>query len=255
MMELIVGRWVDQKWLHKRELMKSIKKTIFLLDINNYASELTKITRPYVKKYADRIGADIHIINKRKWPDMPIVYEKLQIKDLAKELQSDWNIYIDSDALIHPETPDFTNFIKKDTVLHNGADMAAIRWIYDEYFLRDGRDIGSCNWLTIASDWCLDLWTPLDISLEQALKNIQPTMEELRSNVIEKDHLIDDYTLSRNIARYGLKFETILDLSNRIGLQDSEFFWHLYTIPIEEKVSQMKETLERWKLPDGYNNL
>jgi hypothetical protein len=227
--------------------VKKIKKTVFTLSVDDYAPEITSLTFPHLKFYADRIGADFCIISDRKWPDMPPVYEKLQIQQLAKDMDNDWNIFFDADTLVHPETIDFTNYIGKDTVLHNGTDMAAVRWRYDEYFLRDGRNIGSCNWCTIASDWCLDLWTPLDIPFEQALDNIRATVYE-KNTIISDCHLIDDYTLSRNIARYGLKHETIVKLLPRIGLGEADFFFHVYTIPAEEKVKLLKETIKNWKL-------
>jgi hypothetical protein len=95
-------------------------------------------------------------------------------------------------------------------VLHHGVDMAAHRWNYDEYFLRDGRNIGSRNWFTVASDSCVDLWRPLDISLDEALRSIYPTVPELNGG-ITKEHLIDNYALSRNIAKFGLKATTFFD--------------------------------------------
>ncbi len=128
--------------------------------------------------------------------------------------------------------------------------MASIRWRYDEYFLRDGRNIGSCNWFTIASDWTRkDLYRPLDIPLEKALKNIHPIPNELKSG-ITREHLIDDYTLSRNIARYGLKFKGAMELQNERGLVNSFFFYHQYTVPIFEKVRMMKRVLDEWDV-DG----
>lgn len=222
-----------------------IKKVVYTLNVDNYAPEITRITYPYIERYASKIGAEFKIITDRKYPDMPPVYEKLQIHELGRE--NDWNIYIDSDALVHPETLDWTVFLKKDTVAHNGADFAPIRWYYDEYFLRDGRHIGSCNWMTIASDWCLDLWTPLDIPLEEALKNIRPVVGEINT-VITPEHLIDDYTLSRNIARFGLKFRTLIDIQKEIGLENANFFWHAYTLPIKEKVIQLKDMIKRWEI-------
>lgn len=225
--------------------MNSIKKTVFTLSVDKYAPEITKLTFPYMKRYAEKIGAEFVIINERKFPDMPPVYEKLQIRELAKKMGNDWNIFIDADALIHPETIDFTQLISKDTVLHNGSDFASIRWKYDEYFLRDGRNIGSCNWLAIASDWCLDLWNPLDIPLAEAVKNIYPIPNEL-AHGITKEHLIDDYTLSRNIAKYGLKFKTINNLLVENGLEKANFFYHQYTIPVEEKVVEIKKVIQNW---------
>ncbi len=233
---------------------KEIKKTIYTLNINpngspdGYAPEIRALTYPLIKHYAQKIGADFHEITKRKWPDYPIVYEKLQIYELSKEMQNDWNIYIDSDTLIHPDFMDITNPIPKDTVAHNGCDTADNRWRYDRFFHRDGRHIGSCNWFTVASDWCIELWHPLDdLTRDEAVHNIFPTVNEINT-IIETDHLIDDYTLSRNIAKYGLKFITFRDILKRLGYENPGFLWHQYTIPIDEKVARMKEVLKAWRL-------
>lgn len=226
-------------------------KTIYLLNIDQYAPEITALTYPLIRFYAHKIGATIEEITERKFPDWPVVYEKLQIYERAKANRSDWHIYIDSDALVHPEAIDFTNVIGKDTILHHGCDMAAVRWVYDDYFRRDGRHFGSCNWFTIASDWCLDLWKPLDIPLAEAVARIYPTVNELNT-VVTADHLIDDFTLSRNIARYGLKATTVIDLMKALFPIDAGFFWHSYTEPIAQKAASMKKVItENWKLPES----
>lgn len=228
---------------------KKFKKTIFTLNVNNYAPEITEITYPLIKRYADKIGADFYTIKDRKFPDFPPVYEKLQIYELGQKMENDWNIYIDSDALVHPDMIDVTNHISKNTVMHAGADLASNRWKYDRYFLRDGRNIGSCNWFTVASDQCIELWKPLDdLTLKEAISNINPTVHEL-STIIIPEHLIDDYTLSRNIAKYGLKFMTCMDLLRKLlGDNIPQYFWHQYTIPTEEKVIRMKQVLKEWGL-------
>lgn len=224
--------------------MKKINKTIFTLNIE-YSEQICELTYPLIYRYADKIGADVAVITHRKSPSMPVTYEKLQIREAAVQLDSDWIIYIDSDALIHPETPDLTTLLPMDTVAHNGSDFASVRWRYDEYFQRDGRNIGSCNWLAVASRLCLDLWQPLDITLDEALGNITPTANELATG-ITREHLIDDYTLSRNIARYGLKFERLQDVFSRQGLGGANFFWHQYTIPIDEKIVEMRKVIKLW---------
>jgi len=227
---------------------KKEKKTIFTLNVDNYAPEITELTYPLLKRYAKKIGADFHIINERKFPDWPPVYEKLQIYELGQEMENDWNIYIDGDALVHPDTIDWTNHLKKDTVAHNGKDLNDIRWKFDRFFKRDGRFIGSCNWFTVGSDWCIDLWHPLDdLTRAEAVENISACAHELNT-IITNDHLIDDYTLSRNIAKYGLKFTTFQQILKDVGFPDCSFFWHLYTIPIEEKVIKMKQVLQGWGL-------
>jgi hypothetical protein len=248
-----------------------VKKAVWTLNLgNNYAPEVTEITYPLMKHYAHKIGAEFNVITERQFPEWPITLEKLQIYKLGRSYE--WNIFADSDALIHPEMFDPTNHLKKDTVAHNGSDMAGNRWRYDQYFLRDGRHIGSCNWFAIASEWCLDLWHPPDDQTpEEALANIFPTVEELapitfakdqqgnrildsqkkfimrEKEVITPEHLIDDYLLSRNIARFGLKFMTVMDIQK--DRQDRGFYmWHCYSEQVPEKVRQMREVLALWGL-------
>lgn len=227
---------------------KPLKKCVFTLRVNDYAPQICDITYPLIKRWADKIGAEFYVIKDRKYPDWAPVYEKLQIYDIAREMGNDWNIYIDSDALVHPDLMDITQLIPKDTVMHNGSDHASNRWRYDRYFMRDGRHIGSCNWFTMASDWCVELWKPLDdITQEEAVARISPIVHELNT-VITADHLIDDYTLSRNIAKYGLKFTTFMQVLEKIGRGRDSYLYHEYTIPITEKVIRFHKVMRAWGL-------
>lgn len=256
-----------------------MNKRIYLLNValdgnpHGFQPRVRSLTFPLIANYARKIGASIVTINTRKFPDFPITYEKLQIHDLAKRevtaqiaiagappfgfsLQSvvvppaEWNIYIDLDALVSPEFFDVTAMIPMDHVAHNGRDMANMRWRYDQYFKRDGRHWGSCNWFTVASDWCLDVWRPLDdITAAEAMRNINITIQEHNSGECRTDHLIDDYTLSRNIARFGLKATTLIDVCKTLGFIQpngqgyNPFLWHIYTEPEEVKLSRMLDTL------------
>jgi hypothetical protein len=219
-------------------------KTVWTLNIGDYAPKLCELTYPLILAYAKKIGADFRIINERHYPDFPVVYEKLQIFHRGRG--NDWNVYIDSDAMVFPDMFDITERIPKDTVAHWGQDHASNRWRYDNYFRRDGRDIGSCNWFTAASDWCIDLWHPLDdppedLSLADTIERIQPITKE-RLAGITPEHLIDDYVLSRNIARYGLKLKTV----QQIQKEDSDagvYFWHTHTLNLQTKIDQMRAGL------------
>jgi len=227
---------------------KKIKKTIFTLNVDGYSKDVTDITYPLIQYYANKIGADFHVITERKFPEFPPVYEKLQIYELAQKMENDWNIYLDSDTLVHPEAIDFTEQIHKDTILHNAFDMASIRWKYDRFFLRDGRNLGACNWLAIASDWCIELWKPLDdLTYTEALSQIKLSVAEANTNFICPEHLIDDFTLSRNIAKYGLKTSNIRNIMANVGfLPEAGFFWHQYTVPTLAKPAAMIDALEQW---------
>lgn len=238
-----------------------IKKTIWTLNIGNYAPEICELTYPLMRNYAEKIGAEFRVITERKFPDWPVVYEKLQLHELGRG--SDWTLYFDGDALISPEFFDVTEHLSKDTICHNGRDMAGVRWKYDQYFRRDGRNWGSCNWCTIASDWCLDLWKPLDdLTFEQALQRINITITEHNSGQCKREHLIDDFTLSRNVAKFSLKATTIMDICGPLGWRQSDgrgfspHLWHKYTIPEDQKVKEMLlilSTPNGQAIPDARN--
>lgn len=219
-----------------------MKKTLWTLNIENYAPALVELTYPLIHAYANKIGAKFQIINDRKFPKMPAVYEKLQIFELGFE--NDWNIYIDSDACLFPDMFDVTERISKDTVCHFATDFAGNRWRYDRYFRRDGRDIGSCNWFTVASDWCRDLWHPLDdLTLDEARARIHPIMRETLAG-IDREHLIDDYILSRNIARFGLKVKTVRQIMDA-AKDPATYFWHSHTVSLEQKISEIANGLAK----------
>lgn len=243
-----------------------MRTTLYTLNVENYSPEITKLTYPLLYRFARKIGAFFHVIDQRKFPALPVTMEKLQIYDLMLEHDDDWAWYIDSDALVHPDTFNVINHLGMDTVCHHGNDMAGNRWRYDDYFRRSQtKHFGSCNWCTIASRWCRDLWHPLDIPLDQALDNIFPIQHELNT-IITREHLLDDYALSRNIARFGLRATTILAILRDLGLQGDGYFWHQYTMTIEQKldgyddpalvspqnptghVEGLRDVLRRWRV-------
>ncbi len=217
------------------------RKFVYTLNVDNYAPRIRTLTYPTIRGWADKIGAEFREIKDRRYPDFPVTYEKLQIFDLAQQDGAEWAMYVDADTLVSPEFFDITDHLTKDTVCHNAVDMAGTRWRYDSFFRRDGRHIGSGNWFAVVSDWCLDLWHPLtDITLEEALNNINVTTAE-KNFGIRREHLIDDYVVSRNIARFGLKIKTVQGILPKIGVRD--VLWHNYMATEEDKLRKQWEKL------------
>jgi hypothetical protein len=228
---------------------KKLKKCLFTLNLNpDKYQEITDITYPLLKRYAHKIGAEFRVISERKFPEWRSpTYEKCQIYEMAQEMGNDWNLFFDADAMVHPDTMDLTSLVSKDTVLHNGADFAPIRWRSDRFFERDGRHIGSPSWCCMASDLCIELFKPLDdLTPEEAYENIFPIHNEVLAGY-EPWRLIEDYVFSRNIAKYGLKFKTFTDRMVELKF-GGDFFWHQYAMPVEEKVEHMKAQMKRWNL-------
>ncbi|HKS72067.1 MAG TPA: hypothetical protein VJQ82_02650 [Terriglobales bacterium] len=225
---------------------KPIRKTIYTLNVNNFEPRIREITYPLIDTYAKKIGAEFVEITERLRPEWPVTIEKFQVADLARERGDDWAIFFDADTLINPEFFDPTEHMAKDTVAHNGKDMAGTRWTYDKYFRRDGRHWSSCTWCVYASDWTVeDLWLPPQRTPEEEFANIHITIGEHNSGECKREHLIDDYTLSRNISRFGLKATTITDICAGLGWKSpdgrgfNQFLWHVYTKSTRKKIHEM----------------
>ena len=226
-----------------------MKKTIYTLNIGDYAPGICGLTYPLMETYAKKIGACFHIIRDRKFQEWPLCYEKLQVYQLAKEHCNDWSILVDSDVLISPAMFDITDRLQKHTVCYIGRLGSGNSFRYDHCFRRDGRHIIVSSWLTVASDWCLDLWRPLDdLTLEQAAANITVT-SRIGDSSLRAERLIDDYVLSRNVARFGLKAKTLAevckgsDQSETSGQSEIPLLYHKHAISNEQKTDEMLEWL------------
>jgi len=246
-----------------------MKKTVFTLNIGNYEPEITALTFPLMKMYAQKIGADFHVISTRKFEGFPGL-EKFQIYEVGKEMQNDWNIFIDSDALIHPDFIDVTALLHKDTTCaYATSDFSPVRFMVDKYFCRDGRMIGKGNWFGVCSDWCLDYFHPLDdIPIEEAMAQCYPTLQErTAAKPMSPYNMVEDFIVSRNIARYGLKHTLVSELLAQRGRPINYIpsqmtvmtpqgpqiqpgfegpVFHLYQQSAEQKVIMMKQQLQRW---------
>ena len=213
--------------------MKPVKKTLYTLNLPQpdgkpYCPELTDITIPLMKKYAEKIGAEFYIIDKDKFPGMPVTMNKFQMYDLCKEREDDWSIYFDVDTVVHPDFFDPTAHVTKDTTVSGMvSDFTPVRFKPDEYFLRDGRYQGKGTFFLAWSDLCLDFVNPnQDISFEEMVSRISPTVNELKNGVTPQ-HLLDDYMVSRNIARYSLKHVLVSQIQQKYGIQGASFI-HFY---------------------------
>lgn len=229
-------------------IVKHSPVVIYTIRINDYAPELTDLTFPLMRHWASKIGARVEVIDKRLFEPWPISFEKFQTPMRALDAHAEWAYTVDADTLIHPDWFAVHEVIGKDTVAHNGKDFNPIRWTQDKYFRRDARYIGSCSWFTVASDWCYeDLWHFPEQSYEETLAAIHPTGGEMGSGLIPKEHLCDDYTLSRNIARFGLKYTTFIEIcKDRIAVQGNPLLWHHYQVSNETKFARMCAAMVAW---------
>ena len=219
-----------------------MKKLIHVVNINDFFPELFALTYPTIRSYAERNGYMINMITERKFPDYPINYEKMQVYEDGKNAEV--NILCDADMLIHPEFPDVTEFLKRDSISFN--DNYNISWKYHvdriRYFMRDGRDVGIATNFVVSSDWTHDVWEPLSLSQ----KDIEDLAKKENTDTGGADgrgwgHYADEFALSYNMAKYGLKY-------TGVRWEDWMRPWliHTGTGDKNEALQMARQTLEKW---------
>ena len=219
-----------------------MRKLIHVVNINHFFPELFALTYPTIRSYAERNGYMINMITERKFPDYPINYEKMQVYEDGKDAEV--NILCDADMLIHPEFPDVTEFLKRDSIAFN--DNYNISWKYHvdriRYFMRDGRDVGIATNFVVSSDWTHDVWEPLSISQ----KDIEDLAKKENTDTGGADgrgwgHYADEFALSYNMAKYGLKY-------TGVTWEDWMRPWliHTGTGDKNEALQIARQTLEKW---------
>ena len=185
-----------------------MRKLIHVVNINDFFPELFALTYPTIRSYAERNGYMINMITERKFPDYPINYEKMQVYEDGKDAEV--NILCDADMLIHPEFPDVTTFLKRDSIAFN--DNYNISWKYHvdriRYFMRDGRDVGIATNFVVSSDWTHDVWEPLPLSQKDIEDLAKKEATEGENDPTQRGwgHYADEFALSYNMAKYGLKY-------------------------------------------------
>ena len=219
-----------------------MRKLIHVVNINDFFPELFALTYPTIRSYAERNGYMINMITERKFPDYPINYEKMQVYEDGKD--ADVNILCDADMLIHPEFPEVTEFLKRDSIAFN--DNYNISWKYHvdriRYFMRDGRDVGIATNFVVSSDWTHDVWEPLSLSQ----KDIEDLAKKENTDTGGADgrgwgHYADEFALSYNMAKYGLKY-------TGVTWEDWMRPWliHTGTGDKNEALQMARQTLEKW---------
>lgn len=223
-----------------------MKKNVITLNLN-YNPDIVKCTRPLIQRWAKKIGADYIEITKRAFHESwPIIVEKFQVAEIARATKADWSIYIDLDTAVKPEFFDFTAHLNKNTVACFKSELASLKYKMDNVFLRDGRFIGIGGFFTACSDWCLDFYDfPEMEEFDTIFDNITPTSQE-NEHWIDKRHLVEEYILSHNLAKYGLKFKTLLELQREVGIPNTNYVMHWYFEKDDKKVEKLRELCAAW---------
>ena len=171
------------------------KICVHVVNIGNYFPELTQLTLPTIEAFCDRIKADLNIITKRKFPSQYILTEKLQVYEDGKDYA--YNILLDMDILVHPKCYNpFLKNIPKGYVAFKDNYFASNQLGVDNIFEEDGRNVGISGCAVFTCRKTHNLWKPID----------DLTIQEIDNNILQNRKIVDEYTLSRNLAKYKFKY-------------------------------------------------
>lgn len=175
-------------------------KNLFVLRIGDFRPDLCEFTIPTIKHWCAKNGWVYNEITKRRYNDLPITAEKLQVHNLGKD--SEWNILCDADLMLRPDFVDPVSFTAPNVVASSYHFRASDKFKTNIYFERDERDLGLSGGFVLTSKFTHDLWTP-------------PALWTLALSATKNKHLIDEYVISTNLAKYGLCYDGVSNEPDR----------------------------------------
>jgi hypothetical protein len=207
-------------------------KKVWALRIGNYWPEMCSISMPLIQYWAEKNGWKFETISIRAWPEMPVTYEKLQVS--FRGSHATHNLLLDLDLLLRPDFVDPSQWIHPAFVASSYAFDALTMFKPDKYFVRDGRNIGIAGGCVYSTELTHEVWEPAyDLSGQQILESTK------------RAHIADEFCLSRNLAKYGLKHTGISQDPDRylvhIGAEG---------LSAEEKAEKVKQA---WNIIDDWS--
>lgn len=171
-------------------------KCVYTIVTEDWMPDFSTLTLSLIRRWADRISSDFHIINSRKFEGYPINYEKFQIYELGKEYF--WNIFIDADFIINPDK------------LEDPTSNRDPNYVYVECTTDLGMYYNTCPYFkgmsraltdpfVVSSFYTHDIWEPLDIKYEDAVK------------YCKYPRMISEFTLTYNMVKNGYPYNGLVE--------------------------------------------
>ena len=110
-----------------------------------------------------------------------------------------------------------------------------------KYFVRDGRDVGIATNFVVTSSLTHDLWEPLPLTQEQISELAVPNDSEPDEWNRGWGHYADEFALSFNLAKYGMKYQGICPED-----WQRPFLIHVGTGDKPKSLRIARQTLEEW---------
>lgn len=160
-----------------------MKVELFVVDIG-YHKEIADIVIPALQRYCDGFGFKFTRITERKFPDMHVSYEKLQMYELGKD--NDWNISVDCDILLRDSMYNVIDLVPNDGK-HIGV-WEGFSW--PNLYNNRGIKVGIAANFFVVPKACMEVCKPLD-------------PDEDYAKYCERPGYVVEYCLSLNCWKLG----------------------------------------------------
>jgi hypothetical protein len=227
-----------------------MKKLLITLNINDYDKEITGLTFPYMKEYAQNIGADFHIIKQRKFSNFPLMLEEFQMYKFAEIY--DWIIFLDADCLINPKGVDLTTLVEEDRVLIAKYNSPTHHFYPENVEGNYNLQYYAPFFFLVFHKNCRDCVKPYENPYDYYeyinLNSTHPEMEmymNMRTHLSEeeiKGTLIDEFLLTLNLHRYNIKTASLQE-----DFPESSIISHI-SAERDVKIKQLKDSIKQIKL-------
>lgn len=85
---------------------------VVTITIGDFYQGISEVTHPMIKGYADKIKSDFIVLRENKYPIFD--YNKFELYNILRDYQR--VLFIDTDVIIHPETPNIFNVVPEDKI-------------------------------------------------------------------------------------------------------------------------------------------
>jgi hypothetical protein len=112
------------------------RRVIVTMAIGDAWASVAAISHPTFRAYAEKVGADFRVIDRRRIGAPHIHWEKLQLSRIIAAYNR--ALYVDSDAIIHPDAPDVFDLVPRGSfgawsegeLFDRGADVNGVTAFY-----------------------------------------------------------------------------------------------------------------------------
>lgn len=195
--------------------MGCMKIKVFTLAIDNYFPELTKLSIPTIRTFAQNMGAEFEVIRERKLtlehPDLPVTYEKLQVYDRFDEEDLDYAIIVDADMLLNPALPNPLTLMREDEVgvwlEYDHSELFEQNLPFPDVEWRDRALV--TNYLVVPA------------SKKDILRPLHPSAIEKMLKFCERPFIFDEFMVTYRLSQSHMKGTQVVQV-----VPDPSKIWH-----------------------------